>query len=1018
MSQIYATGPTIDGGEYHTCIIDSLGVAKCWGRDSEGQSTPPQDVGRVTSISSGGFHTCAITELGLATCWGANWSGQASVPGDLGKVTQISTGNDNSCAVTEAGEVRCWGRADLGINVPPSGLGNVAQLSEGANHVCALSDLGVVKCWGLAGPGAINVPADLAPVIQISSGGAHTCALSENGSVRCWGYSDYGITAVPSNLGRVTQVSAGDFHTCVLTNQGLVKCWGYNPDGAVGVPANLSGAIQISSGGWHSCAVLNTGSTRCWGRSYETQTTVPSSIGQPLGVAELSLRSTPKIMRLSSSSARISVDAGQWDAGVSFGYMWLIDGLDTGITTETYSVTPSDYLHQISVKLFASKLGYKQVVKASNAITIDSVSFDRSPGTPSIYSFDGVLVGQANPQINGMSLNFQWYRDGEILQGKIGEELALGNDDLGHSFQIGVTYSKTGYASISNLSESFVPAQLPPRPVITKVIPIDTFGNLRIIFDPGPYLGNGSYPTSFQWSIDGGLTWVSESNGIMPTLAKPNNYLDAHIGLPNSQVSLTMRSMNTGGWSPLSVPFITPTSISTAISKPQITGSNKVGGTLSAIFDSIDPSDSIVSYTWLRDGITISRANQSQYLLTPEDFMHLISVRVTGDRENYLSGGQLSDGIRIEAGTIEANSKPTVRGDSALGSTLFVDTDIHADRVSYLWLRNGLSTGISSESYKTDLQDMGSKISVQVTYSNFGYFDFAIRSDEISIPTTVSNTPCSSSVDRSAWLSSPGAQPGVSGSSAFGSKLSGITGSWTSGTKFCAYWYSNGSAIAGAMGSSYRTQSSDIGQQIQYVVIGTDKSGKSVLRYSQPITITKASFTSAKLPKITGVGKVGVKLSGSVTKWNAGVNYSYQWLRNGNPIHGAQSSTYVPTADDLGTTLGFQACGSKVYFETLCLTSPGTGAVIKGVISPAPSVKISGSSTKPGAVLTGLAGNWPSGVALTIQWFSDGFPIQGETNISHTITQLDRGHALTFQVTGTSSGYSDCVKVSIAKKVP
>jgi hypothetical protein len=190
------------------------------------------------------------------------------------------------------------------------------------------------------------------------------------------------------------------------------------------------------------------------------------------------------------------------------------------------------------------------------------------------------------------------------------------------------------------------------------------------------------------------------------------------------------------------------------------------------------------------------------------------------------------------------------------------------------------------------------------------------------------------------------------------------------------------------------------------------------LRYSQPITITKASFASAKPPKITGIGKVGLKLSGSITNWTAGVNYSYQWLRNGNPINGAISSTYVPTSDDLGTTLSLQACGSKDYFETLCLTSPATAAVIKGVISPAPSVKMEGPSTKPGAVLTGVAGNWPSGVALTIQWFRDGLVIQGETNSNHTITQSDRGHSLTFQVTGTASGYTDCVKVSAAKKIP
>jgi len=453
---------------------------------------------------------------------------------------------------------------------------------------------------------------------------------------------------------------------------------------------------------------------------------------------------------------------------------------------------------------------------------------------------------------------------------------------------------------------------------------------------------------------------------------------------------------------------------------PIVSGSFKVGSIL-AVDSGVWETGSALSYQWLRNGQIIEGATANSYLLSSEDYLQQISVKVLGSLAGYASATQISDSTVVIPGSLDGRAdipRPILTGTPSIGSLLTVSPNTSGTTVQYRWLRNGLETGQVGNSYTLTFADLGTYISVRATYSKLGYDDFSATSAALQVATTIPNTACAASLDKSAWLTSPGGQPLISGSSAFGSKLSGITGSWTSGTKFCSYWYSNGNAIAGAMGFSYKSQSSDIGQQIQYVVIGTDKSGKSVLRYSQPITVTKASFTSAKLPKITGVGKVGVKLSGSVTNWTAGVTYSYQWLRNGNPINGAQSSTYVPTADDLGTTLGFQACGSKDYFETLCLTSPATAAVIKGVISPAPSVKIEGPSTKPGAVLTGVAGNWPSGVALAIQWFRDGSAIQGETNISHTITQADRGHSVTFQVTGTVNGYIDCVKVSTAKKIP
>jgi len=333
--------------------------------------------------------------------------------------------------------------------------------------------------------------------------------------------------------------------------------------------------------------------------------------------------------------------------------------------------------------------------------------------------------------------------------------------------------------------------------------------------------------------------------------------------------------------------------------------------------------------------------------------------------------------------------------------------------LSYQWFRDDLVIeGANKEFYRPQSSEFQNRITVEVTGSKPGYVAVNQFSDPVVPSTLVPNTACQATVDSSDWLITAGLRPVISGSNAFGGMLGGLSGSWPLGTKLCAYWYSNGSAIAGAFGSRYRIQASDIGKQIQYVVIGTDKSGKSSLRYSQEVTITEAKFTRAQPPKLTGIAQVGRKLVATISNWTLGVSFSYQWLRNGNPIDGAQSRSYVANADDLGNRLSLQVCGSKLNFETMCLSALSLDPVIKGSISPVPKIKISGTSTNLGATLAGEAGNWPQGTSIEVQWLRDGVPIEGETSSTHVISQMDRGHSLTFQVTGIANGYSDCLKVS------
>jgi len=450
---------------------------------------------------------------------------------------------------------------------------------------------------------------------------------------------------------------------------------------------------------------------------------------------------------------------------------------------------------------------------------------------------------------------------------------------------------------------------------------------------------------------------------------------------------------------------------------PSISGNSAVSTLVSASTGTWDPGVSF-TYQWLRDGAPIASATSNTYLLAPDDYSRQISVQVTGSLSGFNPVTKTSNPVSVAAGTTTGLSRPAISGSGSAGSTLSISSPNEGYSASYQWLRDGVATGVSGSNYLVGLSDLGTTISAIGTFTKFGFEDASVSSTGFAVSNNVANTPCSASVDKSSWLSSSSQQPTISGSGMFGSSLQGVFGSWASGTKFCSYWFSNGQAIAGALGTTYKIQTADIGQQLQFVVIGTDKSGKSVLRYSKPVTIANSQFSKPNKPALVGQTRVGSKLTASVKPWSSNSTYSYQWLRNGNPILEATSSTYTLSNDDLGQVISLEVCGSRQYFETLCLRSSATPTIGLGLIPTPPASKILGNSAKVGSTLTGVTGNWMPGVTLQSQWLSDGKPISNATESSYVIQNSDRGHTLTYQVTASASGYQSVVKVSPSKKIP
>jgi hypothetical protein len=259
----------VSAGCFHTCGVKADGTLACWGRNEDGQATPP--AGTFIQVSAGIRHTCGVKTDGTLACWGWNEYGQATPP--AGTFSQVSAGGEHTCGVKTGSTLACWGDNMFGQAAPPGGT--FTQVSAGALHTCGVKTDGTLACWGSNAFGEAAPPGGT--FTQVSAGALHTCAVKTDDTLACWGHDEGGRAAPPD--GSFSQVTAGGNHTCGVKRDGTLACWGRNEYGQATPPAGTF--TQVSAGGMHTCAVKTDGTLACWGLNEDGRATPPTSTLTP-----------------------------------------------------------------------------------------------------------------------------------------------------------------------------------------------------------------------------------------------------------------------------------------------------------------------------------------------------------------------------------------------------------------------------------------------------------------------------------------------------------------------------------------------------------------------------------------------------------------------------------------------------------------------------------------------------------------------------------------------------------------
>ena len=248
----------IGGGVWHTCAVDQSKKTHCWGRNLEGQSTPPQDI-PFRELTGGRLFSCGLSFDSLVHCWGEF---SFAVPED--RFLSISAGKDFLCGIVEDQSIQCFGFSPS----PPTGT--FVQIDAGNEHVCAVNTVGKIECFGANGNGQSIPPDDSFDIVQ--AGFFHSCARNAQG-VQCWGSDQDGATDVPIAQG--SGLWTGNYHNCIVNVNQQAVCWGGE---SLGLDGGIVGAQfrALHLGGFHTCGLTTDGGIFCDGENTQGQTEVPN----------------------------------------------------------------------------------------------------------------------------------------------------------------------------------------------------------------------------------------------------------------------------------------------------------------------------------------------------------------------------------------------------------------------------------------------------------------------------------------------------------------------------------------------------------------------------------------------------------------------------------------------------------------------------------------------------------------------------------------------------------------------
>lgn len=420
---------------------------------------------------------------------------------------------------------------------------------------------------------------------------------------------------------------------------------------------------------------------------------------------------TPKVDGELAVGSVVSAQTGTWPSGATLKYVWLRDSVPIpGATASAYTLVAADADHAMSVKVTGT-VPENDPVEVSSGQSAKVLTVD----TPR-YNGD-VAVGRPLRAVplawtNGATFRYQWLRDGVSIDGAAGETYTPAGSDEGHRLGLAVTGTLPGYSTITRIASTNFRVMKVGTPTVSGTPRVGE----TIQADPGDWSDGSTF--IYKWLRDGTTIGEGPSPTYLIDMADLGKRLSVQvIGWATETATLGSTSDQTSPVQPSLTFTATPT--------PVITGSARVGSTLTTSTAGWQPASAYMSVQWRRNGQPMSNANHLTYVLASADKGATISVTVTGTQAGYTSVSKTSRATgKVAAGTIKA-STPKVSGAGKVGNKLTAEPGSWtpaAVQLSYQWYRSGKAIpGATRNTYTLMRSDKGKRIKVKVTGKMAGY---------------------------------------------------------------------------------------------------------------------------------------------------------------------------------------------------------------------------------------------------------------------------------------------------------
>ena len=614
------------------------------------------------------------------------------------------------------------------------------------------------------------------------------------------------------------------------------------------------------------------------------------------------------------------------------------------------------------------------------------------------------------------SYSYAWYRGEVRIPGATGSTYLLAATDVGQAVRVEVTARRAGSASLVTMTEPSATVTPSAAQAIAALYASSggASGQLgAVVSAVYPYTdaGGGSlqhFAKGTIYSSNRGGTWIVPADATREIYWAASSIYGVY-GWPAGEQTCTADSCTqvfTGG-------TITTTRM-TVNSAPAITGTARVGETLSVGTGVFVPAATSTSYTWLRDGTAIPGATTAKYVLVAADRGHVISATVTGIRVGSLPATATAAVTTVVApsaaisiadlhassggasGPLGAALGPVYPYPDAGGGSLqhFAGGTIYSSNRGGTWI---VPVGPIRETYWA----------ASSIYGIYGWPSGA-QSCTGGICTQAFTggtiTPQPLDVTRA---------PVLTGEAKVGSTLTAVVGLYSPAPSAYAYaWFRDGGRIAGASGATYVLTSADLGHSVQAEVTATRSARVATATLTAPIaTVGPGNPTLSPIPTISGTPKVGTTLTAATGTWASGTTFVYEWLAAGVVIAGAGDATFVPGVAEFGRTISVRVTATNPAYATTVRTSAASAAVAATAFATAPVPTVPGTP-QVGVQLTADPGPWSPTATFGYQWSAGGVVIVGANQQTFAPTGAQLGKTLTVTVTATSTGYTTTARIS------